>query len=62
MVMKISQTELKHQRLQAWLREHKCDDIEYLGNKQGEHWYRVGEYEITADQFEDIEFVGYVDD
>jgi hypothetical protein len=60
--MKISQSELKHQRLQAWLREHKCDDIEYLGEKSGEYWYRIGPHEITSDQFEDIEFVGMVDD
>ena len=27
----ISKAELMHHRLQAWMRENKCDDIEYLG-------------------------------
>jgi hypothetical protein len=27
----ISRDELMHHRLQAWLRENKCDDLEYLG-------------------------------
>ena len=53
----ISEKELKHLRLQAWLREHKCDDLEYLGEKEGDHWYRIGPHEITSDQFEDIELV-----
>jgi hypothetical protein len=61
MVMKISTAELKHQRLQAWLREHSCDDIEYLGERDNQYWYRIGPHEVTSDQFEDIEFVGYVD-
>jgi len=38
----ISQKELKHMRLQAWMRENKCDDIEYLGVKDGDYWYRIG--------------------
>tara|TARA_B100000035_G_scaffold273531_1_gene249414 strand:- start:1519 stop:1710 length:192 start_codon:yes stop_codon:yes gene_type:complete len=57
----ISEKELKHHRLQAWLREHKCDDIEYLGKKGEDWWYRIGPHEITSDQFEDIEFAGEVD-
>jgi len=48
-------------RLQAWLRENKCDDLEYLGEKDGDYWYRVGPHEITSDQFEDIELVGEVE-
>jgi len=58
----ISQKELKHMRLQAWMRENKCDDIEYLGEKDGDYWYRIGPHEITSDQFEDIEFVGMVEE
>jgi len=58
----ITEKELKHHRLQAWLREHRCDDIEYLGEKDGDYWYRIGTHEITSDQFEDIEFVGMVDE
>ena len=53
----ITQKELKHMRLQAWMRENKCDDIEYLGEKDGNYWYRIGPHEITSDQFEDIELV-----
>lgn len=53
----ISEKELKHLRLQAWLRENKCDDLEYLGEKAGDYWYRIGPYEITSDEFEDIELV-----
>ena len=58
----ITQKELKHHRLQAWLRENKSKDIEYLGMKDGDYWYRIGEHEITSDQFEDIEFVGMVEE
>ena len=53
----ITKKELKHYRLQAWLREHKCDDIEYLGEKSGDYWYRIGPHEITSDQFNDIKLV-----
>mgnify|MGYP003320917325 FL=1 len=53
----ITEKELKHHRLQAWLREHKCDDIESLGEKSGDYWYRIGQYEITSDQFNDIKKV-----
>ena len=53
----ISKSELMHHRLQAWLREYKCDDIEYLGEKDGNHWYRIGENEVKVDQIEDLELV-----
>ena len=41
-------------RLQAWLREHTCEDIAYLGEKEdnkGEmkHLYRIGEHEVFHD-------------
>ena len=48
-----------HQRLQAWMRENICDEIEYLGVRPdtfgiNNHWYRVGEHEVTVDCIEDI--------
>jgi hypothetical protein len=62
----ISRDDLMHHRLQAWLRENKCDDLEYLGfypDTLGvdKHWYRVAEHEVTVDCIEDIEFAGFVD-
>ena len=49
-----------HHRLQAWLREHRCDDIEYLGeqeDKDGEmkHLYRIGEHEVFHDMIHELE-------
>ncbi len=60
--MKISKEELMHCRLQAWLRENKSDDVEYLGYYpdilcQDHHWYRIGEHEVTADAIKDISLV-----
>jgi len=53
----ISKSELMHHRLQAWLRENKCDDIEYLGLRNDEHWYRVGTHEVTVDCIKSLEKV-----
>ncbi len=55
----ISKDELMHHRLQAWLREHKSDDLEFLGDRPDicgvvQHWYRVGEHTVTVDCIEDI--------
>jgi len=50
-----------HHRLQAWLRENICDDLEYLGDWDDKHWYRVGPHEVSADQIEDLELVGEVE-
>lgn len=63
----MNRDELMHHRLQAWMRENNCDDLEYLGFKPDtwgveKHWYRIGEYETTVDCIEDIEFMGYVED
>ena len=60
--MKISKEELKHQRLQAWLRENQCEEFEYLGeipDSMGidKHWYRITDVEVTADQVEDLELM-----
>tara|TARA_B100001778_G_scaffold166267_1_gene136654 strand:- start:39 stop:233 length:195 start_codon:yes stop_codon:yes gene_type:complete len=60
--MKISKEELMHQRLQAWLRENKCEEFEYLGVRPDsmgidKHWYRIADVEVTADQVEDLELM-----
>ena len=51
-----------HYRLQAWLRENKCADIEYLGLRPDtlgieQHFYRIGEHEVSVDLIEDLELV-----
>ena len=57
----ISSSNLMQHRLQAWLRENKCKDIEYLGflesYKSGkkEHMYRIGEHEVPVDAIESLE-------
>jgi hypothetical protein len=50
-------SELMHLRLQSWLREHSCDDIEYLGMREGEHYYRIAEHEVPVSSIEDLEQV-----
>jgi hypothetical protein len=52
-----SNPELMHMRLQAWLREYKCDDIEYLGERDGEHYYRIADNEVSVSNIEDLELV-----
>ncbi len=54
-------------RLQAWLREHTCEDIAYLGeqkDKDGKmkHLYRIGEHEVFHDMIHDLEMVEVEDD
>ena len=48
-----------HYRLQAWMREHSCKDIEYLGVKkdilEDKHFYRIGEHEVPHDAIEELE-------
>jgi len=62
----ISRSELMHYRIQALMREHTFaeDQMKYLGiRNDGKHWYLVGgEHEVSVDQFEDIEFLGMVDE
>ena len=58
----ISRDELMHHRLQAWLRENKCEDLEYLGfypDTLGvdKHWYRIADHEVTVDCIEGLELV-----
>ena len=63
----ISKAKLMHHRMQAWLRENDCDELEYLGERPditGEinYWYRIGPHEVTVDCIDDIELVGPVDE
>lgn len=49
-----------HYRLQAWMRENKCSDIEYLGIRPDvlgieQHFYRIGEHEVSVEMIEDLE-------
>lgn len=55
--MKISQSELMHHRLQAWMREWNCSDIEYLGLRKGEYYYRIGEHEVPVSAIEGFDKV-----
>ena len=60
--LKISKSDLMHHRLQAWLRDHTCQDIEYLGeqedhNGEMKHLYRIGEHKVFHDQVEELEMV-----
>ena len=62
-----SKADLMHFRLQAWLREHTCEDIAYLGeteDKDGEmkHLYRIGEHEVFHDMIHDLEMEEVPDD
>ena len=61
----ISRADLMHHRLQAWLRENNCNELEYLGVRpdvtgEDNHWYRIGPHEVTVDCIEDIELVGEI--
>ena len=57
-----TKSELMHYRLQAWLRENQCDEFEYLGERPDslgipQHWYRIADVEVTADQVEELELM-----
>ena len=56
----VSRDELMHQRLQAWLREFKCDDLKYLGFHEdiygvSKHWYSIAGNEVSVDCIEDFD-------
>ena len=59
----ISRDDLMHHRLQAWMRENKCDDLEYLGSYPDasgldRHWYLIaGEHEVSVDCIEGLDLV-----
>ncbi len=62
MIESIDRDALMHHRLQAWLRENKCDDIEYLGfipDSIGinRHFYRIGKHNVSVDCIEGLELV-----
>ena len=57
-----TRAELMHYRLQAWLRENKCEEIEYLGERPDalgitQHWYSIAGTEVTADQIEELDLM-----
>jgi len=52
-----NKSELMHLRLQAFLREFRCDDIEYIGVKKGEYYYRIADHEVPVSSIEDLEEV-----
>jgi hypothetical protein len=39
------------------MRENSCDDLEYLGLRNGEHYYRIDTYEVPVSSIEDLEQV-----
>lgn len=53
----VTHSELMHLQLQAFLRENKCEDIEYLGLRNEEHWYRIDSYEVPVSQIESLDQV-----
>lgn len=53
--MKVSKSDLMHHRLQAWLRENRCEDLEYLGLQNGEHYYRIGVHRVPVSNIEGID-------
>ena len=50
-----TKTELIHYRLQAILRVHNMPDLEYLGEDDKGHLYRIGEAEVYADQITELD-------
>jgi len=50
-----TKAELTHYRLQAILREHNMPDLEYLGEDDRGHLYRIGTSEVYADQITELE-------
>ncbi len=51
----VTKTDLIHYRLQAILREHSMPDLEYLGEDDRGHLYRIGTAEVYADQITELE-------
>ena len=54
-------SELIHHRLQAMLREHHFNDLEYLGERKSyksgnlEHWYNIGGNEVPVDAIMELD-------
>ena len=62
----MKKSELIHWRLQAMLREHTFRDLQYLGVRPDsvgvdQHWYRIGEAEVSVDSIEELDSVEEVD-
>ena len=56
--MKISRSELMHQKLQAAIRENDfpSHQLMYLGLREDSHWYLIaGKHEVPAENIEDFE-------
>ena len=59
----ISRDELMHHRLQAWLRENKSNELEYLGFYPDilgveRHWYLIaGKHKVSVDCIEGLDLV-----
>ena len=57
----MKKSELIHYRLQAMLREHTFNDLEYLGERKSyksgkmEHWYNIGGNEVPVDAISELE-------
>ena len=58
----VTKTELIHYRLQAILREHSMPDLEYLGEDDRGHKYRIGNAEVYAEQITELDAVEEEDD
>jgi hypothetical protein len=57
-----TKAELTHYRLQAILREHNMPDLEYLGEDDRGHLYRIGTAEVYADQITELDSESDEDD
>ena len=57
----MKKSELIHHRLQAMLREHTFNDLEYLGERKSyksgnlEHWYNIGGNEVPVDAIMELD-------
>ena len=66
MIMNVpSHGELIHLKIQAAMREHffETDQIEYLGERAGHHWYTIGNSDpVPSKDIEEFEFTGWIDE
>ena len=57
-----TKSELMHWRLQALIREHSFPDLEYIGEDDRGHKYRLGNAEVPVDAIGELECVEEEDD
>jgi len=50
-----SKNELMHLQLQALLREHTFSDLQYLGIREGEHYYSIAGNEVPVSMIEGLD-------